>query len=182
MKTQVDVTPDYESILKTLGGSITSLHRLGYKQARGTLRGTYTEIYVANRLKRFGAQVGANRAVKLSDVYLPLHPNKVSIEVKATGEPMGDATFEWSFSKKEGKQMPFDFAILFGFSEEDPLTPARTFVVAKAELPTLKNSEFYTKYGISYWRNPKDAKKPQDKLISNFPERFESKWDKITDR
>ena len=175
----VNPNVDYKSALKTLGDGVLSLHKLGYRQARGTLRGTYCEVYVANHLKQFGAQIGAEREVKLSDVYLPQHPNRISIEVKATGLPMGDATFEWAFSKKEGK-MPFDFAILFGFGEDNPLAPDKTFVISREEIPTLRNREFYTGYGISYWQNPRGARKLQDKLISTHPKRFEDRWDKIT--
>lgn len=119
--------------------------------------------------------MGLERDVKKSDVYLP--KSRKSIEVKTTNHDFaGDAEFAWQFTENEGKNLPFDYVVLFGFDDQEALSTEKVFLACKSNLGKLDHGEFDTGYGISYFANPAIALETQDKELSKNAGKYESNW------
>lgn len=178
-----------DGVLKALEPAVMKLHEIGYKQPRGILRGIYTEFYVAREVIVGGIdkspQVGSEREVKDSDIYLP--SLKKSIEVKTTNPDFaGDARFAWSLSENEGSNpIPFDYIVLVGYDDQTALSREKVFVATKADLTTkigvndFRHKGYDSGYGIDYYTDESLAEEPQDRELSLHPERYENRWDKI---
>jgi len=171
---------DFKESLKILKRLVTLMEKNDF--GNGNVRAKYAEMYVADKLRKYNPQIGYERDVTNSDIYLS--DMKKRIEVKSS--IFKEDYWDWAFSPKQIKNEKFDYCVLIGFNDKGIIK--KIFVMTYEELekhPLLRENGqqnntyimYSTKYSESSEYSEGDSKVELD--LNKYPEKFENRWDKI---
>ena len=141
--------------------------------------GLYGEVFVANKLRKYEPQIGAERENKNADIYLKEINRR--IEVKWASFYEEERYWSWGFGYgKQIENKKFDYCVLVASDENGKVK--HCFVFTHDEMSKLKSGKkgmISQKYYITFYEGSEEYETKLEHDLNENTEKYENRWDKI---